>query len=139
MHVQDWVRLVRRWEGQVDGGEKFLMKGKGRRGMFTHNHFCLGLGTVATLWVDQRAKVRETLQGTRDGKNLMREKTWEKGCDRNQKALHKVPATGFIVFYYLTRPSAQEPIPEGLSTWTNTSRCPPEDVADAGVGYRNAV
>lgn len=41
---------------------------KGRHGMFTHNHFCLGLGTVATLWVGQRAKVRETLQGTRDGK-----------------------------------------------------------------------
>lgn len=74
------------------------MREKGRRGMFIHKHFCLGLGTVATLWVGQRAKVRETLQGTRDGRSLMRGKTWGKGWDRNQKALHKVPTTGFIVF-----------------------------------------
>lgn len=115
------------------------MREKGRRGMFIHKHFCLGLGTVATLWVGQRAKVRETLQGTRDGRRLMRGKTWEKGWDRNQKALHKVPTTGFIVFYHLTRPSAQEPIPEGLSTRIDTSRCSPEDDADISVGYRNAV
>lgn len=94
---------------------------------------------MVTLWVGQRAKVRETRQGTRDGRSLRRGKTWEKGWDRNQKALHKVPATGFIVFYYLARPSAQEPIPEGMNIWVDTSRCPPEDVADTGVRHRNAV
>lgn len=75
MHVQDWVRLVQRWEGQVDGGEKFLMS---KKGMFTHNHFCFGLGTVMTVCGSQRAKVRKFQQGERNGKILTHSEDIEK-------------------------------------------------------------
>lgn len=79
--------------------------------MFTHNHFCLGLGTVATMWVGQRAKVRETLQetqGTRDGKSLTQSEDIGKGMRQKSKAFHKNP----LHWFHCVLPPHKAELPE---------------------------
>jgi hypothetical protein len=63
------------------------MSKKERHGMFIHNHFCFGLGTMVPMCESQRAKVRKIQQGTRDGKNLTQSEDIEKGMRQKSKGI----------------------------------------------------